>query len=714
MTIQKSCSENKKQCLNMSFKYGLGEFRRSWPKMVLYFVIFALVMVLPLLMSNVTELRYYGDMTTYEKALEYKSQNILDIMEEYSQIWGPLSMLVAIFAGCYVTKILNNRVSADFYHSTPLRRESIFLTRVIIGILTYLITFVLSVIIVMLICETTPLTEGYGALIFKQIMKNVGYALVSFLMMFSVTVFSGMLCGTTVMQLLMTAYFNLVVFVYYISTFLTLSRFLEVFNANWYFESEETVNIVPFARFFSIDFLEKIKTVDFCFFIIGSFLLLVASLALYKFRRIEKAGTPIVFDGFTAFFRYSVIIPATLLGGLFLYAFDSNDIWYYMGLILGAILSFMLLNTIIAKNARKMFVGIKGFGIYAAVMACVIALVGFDAFGLDGYIPNGDNIKSVEITLRNQLSEIKFEDRNVISAAIELDKHGRDIINLEEIETSQVYITSSEDAEKYALPLDVYTEEVDVVVDHSFYPRNRETYRYNVVYYPKFGLPIARAHYVQVDSEYLKALLKTVADSAEYEKQLLKQLDYIDDEGHYNPDYDFLTSMNYKEDPVTYDTSANQIASSLKENFKGVDYEHYQRTQIARMYLYGSYYRLNLDVPIFADDISASPYRRKLGVDEYFSVLSEEISQIVIHKGAAEMFTALSDGVIVIENKDMIKEILQNTSSLIYDESIFTETEPQYQIGILVRNENGDVRATLCTKFLADKVPEFVKNSFKQ
>ena len=704
MTTQTLFSENK-----MSTKYFLGELKRSWPKMVLYFIVFCLTMVIPLLMNNMGMLSYNLDMTREENLLR-NSSRLLNMITEYVQIWVPMSMIVAVFAGCYVTKILNNKVSADYFHSVPMRRESIFVTRLSAGFITYFVTFLANVIIVLILCETQTLADGYGWLLFKAILKNLGFSLLGFFMIFSTTVFAGMLCGTTIMQLLMTLYLNLIVFVYYSSIFITFEQFFDYFNSTYYFENDTIVKLVPFVRLMSLDLIDNLSIPDICFFAIGSLLLLMGAVALYRFRRIEKAGTPVVFDGFAAFFRYSVIIPVTLLGGIFFDLLVGSFVWYVIGLIIAAFLSFLLLNTILEKNARKMFTGIKSFGIYCAVMLVVFLALGFDVFGIDTYIPDKDSVRSVNITLGNQIQNIDFDDRDVIKAAVELDKSHKKLFKTDDSakEGHGAITIITEDAEM----LNVAGVNASAVEDEQiFYTGYLSKVYFRVVYKLKSGIHWARNVAVYYNSDEITNLAKAVADSDDYENYWRDCLDAQREEDNTYYDYyldgDSISEDNGKFDDIVSGTMLNDISDNLPE----IDYNYFQRTQIGYLNIYGWRYNnyKNLSMPIYVGDYADKRIMNHRTESEYFDYIASNIVSIYIYRGTADDYGA-ADAIKLPYDLDLYKEVLMNLTNLCGSKNIFTEAEPGYHVSITYKSSHYAGLRNFSSRFLKDRVPGSVEN----
>ncbi len=703
MTTQRLFSEKKNS--NMSTKYFLGELKRSWPRIVLYFIIFCLTMIIPLLMQDIGYvIRFYE---SAEEHLIRNSKSLLNLMQQFSQIWTLVSMGVALFAGCYVTKILNNKISADFYHSLPMRRESIYLTRLSVGFISYFVTFFANVIIVLVLCEAQELAEGYGMMIFKQIMVNFGLSILAFFMIYSVTVFAGMLCGTTTMRLLMTLYLCFVVFTYHCSFFGTLQLFFDTFNPSYYIESEGTalfvLKLLPFVRLLSQELIEQISVVDYFFFAFASLALLVGALALYKARKIEKAETPIVFDGFAAFFRYSVIIPATWLGGIFFYAIECDFIWYVVGLFLGAFLSFLLLNTILRKNARKMFSGLKGLGIYAAVMLVFFLCIGFDIFGVENYVPKAENVKGVYISLLNQIQEVDFEDRDVIEAAVDLD-HSR--LNVKEYEDEIVTGASDWVASPYGMAYAV--EEKYPTDEPVFNTDDYDQINYYVVYKMKSGIHIARKVRVMLESDEMTAFAKAVSNSEEYEDIWKTHLEVLSP-NRYSIRYDKITEYNAFDREVIQKFMSEELILAAKDNFKGIDYQYFQRPQIGRINFYGDFitdYR-QLQAPIFIDDTFAKAHMSGYTAEDYYSNLAGKVMNIVIYTGDKQDFST-EDGISLPKDTELYKEVLKNLANITETRNIFTETEPGYHVGIMFSSDEEKYSAGvtyMTAEFLKDSVP---------
>ena len=357
-----------------------------------------------------------------------------------------------------------------------------------------------------------------------------------------------------------------------------------------------------------------------------------------------------------------------------------------------------------------MFKGIRGFGIYACVMAVILCIIGFDVFGIDSYIPAIDNIKSVKVTLANEIVEIDFEDKAVIEKVIALDKSHEDVYD-----RTNVYYS------EYSV--DYYAEEKYYSTDTSnlFVTDSGEIYSFEVVYTPKSGFPVARRVYILQRSDEMTEFAMAVANSDEYEEYYrsgLAEVNYRD----FNPTYDIITDYSgIRDNGYVLNGSVSIILSKLKSEYSGLDFEYFQRQQIGKLYFYGSYVNdyKSFRMPVFVDGgIIAESFRNDLTIDDYYSLLAEKITGIAICKGEVDMFTEDDAGVKIIEDKDQIIEILKNIASLTDDDNIFTEVDSEYQIGIRFITDSEKYYEDTQTRnftahFLKDKVPAFVADLFE-
>lgn len=254
------------------------------------------------------------------------------------------------------------------------------------------------------------------------------------------------------MQIITFIYINLFVFAVIFAAVKTLDIFTENIYAGFYLSDEIVINTLPIIKLLVLG--KYIGSIDVWAFIIADVVIVMVSLALYKHRKTENAGTPIAFKGFEKIFRYSMIFLVTMLVGIFFETLMGNIAWLVFGLVIGSVLSFMLLNAVLLKNIRKMFNGIKPFAICLVIITLVYVCLGFDVLGIDEYIPDEKNIKSVTVYEMNNLEKMHEN----INGSIIIISHQERILNI----ADKIFVIAGGKVEKSGTREEILPEMMNV------------------------------------------------------------------------------------------------------------------------------------------------------------------------------------------------------------------------------------------------------------
>lgn len=120
---------------------------------------------------------------------------------------------------------------------------------------------------------------------------------------------------------------------------------------------------------------------------------LILAFVLYKKRRIESSGTPIIYRKLSDIVKYSAIILMSLIGALFFRSIGNGMSWLIFGFCSGAVITFMIMNTVLNRTSKLMFKGLKGLGVCVALAAVSIAVAQTGFFGtLDYIVPTSEKI----------------------------------------------------------------------------------------------------------------------------------------------------------------------------------------------------------------------------------------------------------------------------------------------------------------------------------
>ena len=210
----------------------LATCRRGWALCLFIAVAFLLIYTVPALISlqEIAESRDYSIAHGYgltSDVLKYADEQAKELADMMSQGAVIVSMIAAVFAGCYSLLFLQNKTSSAFYHSLPERRSGHFITALFTAFSTYLAAFLINFII------SAITFAAYGLMfpeLFAGLLAGFATAVFFFAAMLSVTFLAGTLTGNLVMHVIVTGIFTFILPVLFASVILLLSQGAEYFQ----------------------------------------------------------------------------------------------------------------------------------------------------------------------------------------------------------------------------------------------------------------------------------------------------------------------------------------------------------------------------------------------------------------------------------------------------------------------------------------------------
>lgn len=397
-----------------------GEWRRAWPRTVCYALLLFLILPLPLLF----EFNSRRIWTTESLTL-----SITRLFVNSTGFYALAVAAIAIFAGMLGTRYLCRRPSTDFYHSLPLRREGLLLTAWLTGVTTFLAALLADLLLTLVILTTRAGQMAPFAQVLGALAQAAGYMLLTYLLFFTLSLFCGVLCGTSPMQVMLV---GLVLGAYPLFRLLSVT-FSEMFTDNIYLSSmietqwawtSPLMRLCYLCETHHVYHAEQVERIvmDYPFawyevvlWVLAAVLLLLGACLIYRRRRVERAGTPVVFDGVAAAVKWVVIVLGTMSLGWLFEALGGGMLWLFFGFALGALLSHLLINSILTKNPGQMFDGWRRLLIYILVFCLAFVGFGYALSHLEDIVPG--NVKRVSIELDYDSFNVPYyEDPAVIEA----------------------------------------------------------------------------------------------------------------------------------------------------------------------------------------------------------------------------------------------------------------------------------------------------------
>lgn len=688
MISKPSSAEREGSHIRLSEFFHMGLFyqqlQRQWPAGLMYFIIllFAFPVAAMLLMKEP------------EPLYSYFSSNIFALI---------YALFAGILSGITVIRFLYQKDSTNFYHCLPVKRTCWLLTNTVSSLCMQILAWlgVLAALSLVLLMSGASLPEG-GAPVWEGFFAQSGQMLVYYLFFFGVSLFAGMLCGSGPMHLFMTLFMMGIVPVLYLAITGMLLTFSGTLNADYYLSLNIFRSLSTFVTLCSdVGTVPPVSSYLRAAF--TGILLITASFFCYRIRRSERSGQPVVFDFVRRTLKYLIMIPAALGIGIFFYALGSEAwidnslsayLWFLFGILCGVFLSFMLLNTILNRNAKMMFSGMRSCAVFTAAVLLFANLTYFDVLGLRTYVPKASAVEAVELRLgRSYASGIMIDDDEAAALICE---------RLRTFEKSRA-------------------------------GRNNDAYHYyptdSIIYHTHLGIPVAKLYDMeQIPEEWYREIVQAVVSLDDFAERYLAP---FYDDLLTMPDTGRYVSINWgwsesnscrlsKEDFV-------EILDACRADFREKGSQAMQGTLIGTLESDGNIIPIFLDSSNLLEVLSKHISGGYMGGWSWISRMNsmfDAIYQITVYDTTTETKW-------VVKEDEEIRELLPHLSGLsavtYYDESNktpYTLRDSRYQVEIswgtfdwLYSEKHdypaADVEAGVTvtyTNFLFNSVPEWIGN----
>ncbi len=343
-----------------------------------------------------------------------------------------IMIFLALFMGGLVFSYLHNKKKVDFYHSLPISRTKLFFIKYFIGIFIVIPIMIISncllyiIISIILKGDIVPFTETIKLIIFD---------ILFFVLIYSITIFSNILSGNTLIGNI------LAIFLINLSSIILLciTGFLDIF-----FENVISISHLEYKNLFNpiltynnlsiinddllnsrLDRIYKStlynNTSIFIIYSIATIIIVAISWYLFKIRKSERSGICIAFKYPKTILKYLGVCVGSLLLGEVFQIISGSIIPLYIGTILFCIILHCIVEILYEFDFKAMFK--NWFSIIGCIVICflTIACFKFDLFNILGYVPEVDNVKSVNFSVTYR-KNIETDDTQIIENLTNLHK----------------------------------------------------------------------------------------------------------------------------------------------------------------------------------------------------------------------------------------------------------------------------------------------------
>ncbi|KXG09356.1 DUF6449 domain-containing protein [Anoxybacillus rupiensis] len=313
-------------------------------------------------------------------------KNVFDISAPFQ---GMLVFTIPVLLGIFLFRYMHVKQSADYMHSLPFRRESLFTQHMMLGGMILLVPLVFTALVVSVLCYWLPLDRIASA----DIVLWIAEVFLMEMFVFAVSVFVGMLTGISVLQ----GIFAYILFLFPAGIFvlvLTNMRYVLAGFAADYYLNANIEKIVPFIRFIELSMRDfSLQEAIGYLFLTG--LCIVMALWMYRKRPSEAANQALAFPILRPVFLFGVPFCFMLVGGIYFREVMNGSFgWILFGYMVFSIIGFLVAEMVIEKTWR-VFHKWKGYVYFLLPMLLVGTVLYFDLTGYEKRMPKLADIEKV-------------------------------------------------------------------------------------------------------------------------------------------------------------------------------------------------------------------------------------------------------------------------------------------------------------------------------
>lgn len=360
-----------------------------------------------IVVNGMGQIQYLTNRVIDENSLIYNTSQLSGSVLGLNNIATAfILMAAAVIVGLSTQAYLHKSSKIDFYHSQPVRRETLFWANLKTAGIGVLVPFYLNVLIGIAVISIS----GYGnAIDLSVIAPSVLVQSIYFCSVLVMTILAGQLTGNFFIHVLLTPFLlfivTLAIGIYQMimsisfSTFVTTTSFYTAFiNSSpvlSYFYSGGGFS--PFDYYLTGQSLFDTKAIIIV--VIYTLILAAIALLLNKKRPSEVAGNTIAFK----WIRYVIGCPLTIFGsvgiGIILRQlfYSNQNEWLIFGTVIGVLLITRIVEIICESDFKAIKKGLPLAGVYLAISLAMVLIPTNDVIDYDGYIPEKDDIAAVSI-----------------------------------------------------------------------------------------------------------------------------------------------------------------------------------------------------------------------------------------------------------------------------------------------------------------------------
>ena len=506
---------------NLFFKLIWQDFKKRIWCPILIFIAYLLSMEAPLL-------NQFDMMKRYPTEFAYSMKHYIandffspDVNMMNLFMTGIVAAVCAFSGYAY----LHSKKQLDTYHSMPVKREVLFFSKYISGLIMFVVPFSLHILLCLVISLTNGAFSGHGMV---NAIAFLVVQILCFLLIYSICIIAVCLTGNMIISILGGC-----VLVGY-STILSVIK--DALCGTFFYTYMSSYS-QPIWAFSPIGMLAKLigKATEyreintgFSYRCLVAYLLVIAiaiviftafGAFLYKRRATEAAGKSIAFAITEPFIKSMVVLPFSVLAGFFIQSIVnySSTGWLIFGIFFGYMVLALLMEIIFRLDIKCALYHWKQLIFNGVCLALLIIVFKFDVLGYNTYIPNEQEITGCAVSI-DDLMDVYVEDYT--------EQYGYQYMTAEEYRFGHMNILDNPSALQLARKA---AEEGIKYAAYDYYEGFEESPEYQAALYQeenyhsvafKFvknnGKEVYRRYWIDISDEETLGLLADVFNDSDY------------------------------------------------------------------------------------------------------------------------------------------------------------------------------------------------------
>ncbi|WP_310602872.1 DUF6449 domain-containing protein [Anaerosporobacter sp.] len=634
-----------------------------------------------------------------------------------------LTVVIAVVCGISGFYYLQSKKKVDFYHSLPVKRETLFASSYLVGILVYVIPYIIALAISFVIAG---MNGAFASEVWMMAWESFGVNVLNYVILYTVIIIAVLLTGQMLVSILASA-----VFMLYAPMLESLIRTLNGSYFNTYYQRREIISSAlyrcsPISTYLiMIEELEsealQVSTVLLC--LSAVIFLIMGAVWLYRKRMSEAAGKAISYKKLQPIIKTVICVPIGLGSGFVFTGLTATHtmFWLFFGMICGYLLCSFLMEIIYHFDFRAAFKSKIQLLVGAILMIGIFSVYKWDLLHYDQYAPAKDKIESMSIVLdgfdtdQGYSLSINPDDKKTI-LRLSKEEYAFEYMKLEDIDVAYEITQRAAKAEgktaaerssegkytsiyvqyrlhsgrhvyrQYMIPMDEYYDLLNQLYQSEEYKEGQfplykmEEVSYVACYneFQELNITLSKEERAQLLAIYAEEFTKLSFDDIKAEVPLATlQFGYTDDK-----DVDFSYNA------VVYPSFAKSIAFLTEHGFdftKSFDLNNVQTI------------RISYTIPY--------EYRDKISEEEKYSEVDD--------KDARTSYSYVND--VTYNDRDTISKITPYLVSASYSGNNRMLTNYENYLSIVVVTNTDEYGNTMEVQYAIDvnNIPDFVKEDIK-